>query len=204
MANDIARARPLYDQDRSSFRELLTASAASRNLPGAMMIDKDAQYPGDCGHRHQAGLHAAAAGLPQQRQRDRARDRGIARRELCRGGDPAPRLRRYLPLCRAAARSARGRRSSSKPRPASPNMPQIEARRLGIQVGFALMFAVIALTILMASVLIGLEFRQLAGGADPAADGRGQRSFRPAISMSRFPCTNRKAISPSSARPSTR
>src|SRR6201998_1661439 len=41
MANDIAHARPLYDQDRRSFRDLLTASAASRNLPGAMIIDKD-------------------------------------------------------------------------------------------------------------------------------------------------------------------
>src|SRR4030088_597052 len=40
MANDIAHARPLYDQDRRTFRELLTASAASRNLPGAMLIDK--------------------------------------------------------------------------------------------------------------------------------------------------------------------
>src|SRR6201995_4035492 len=34
----------------------------------------------------------------------------------------------------------------------------IESRRLGIQVNFALIFAVIALTILMASVLIGLNF----------------------------------------------
>src|SRR5450631_2143945 len=50
MANDIAHARPfydqdrrtfLYDQDRRTFRELLTASAASRNLPGARLIDKD-------------------------------------------------------------------------------------------------------------------------------------------------------------------
>src|SRR5947199_220698 len=41
MANDVAHARPLYDLDRSSFRQLLTASAASRNLPGAMLIDKD-------------------------------------------------------------------------------------------------------------------------------------------------------------------
>src|SRR5476651_2893759 len=41
MANDIAHARPLFDQDRATFRELLTASAASRNLPGAMVIDKD-------------------------------------------------------------------------------------------------------------------------------------------------------------------
>src|SRR5664279_729710 len=41
MANDIAHARPLYDQDRGTFRELLTASAATRNLPSAMLIDKD-------------------------------------------------------------------------------------------------------------------------------------------------------------------
>src|SRR5258705_173544 len=41
MANDIAHARPLFDQDRATFRELLTGSAASRNLPGAMLIDKD-------------------------------------------------------------------------------------------------------------------------------------------------------------------
>ena len=41
MASDLSHARPLFDQDRQSFRELLTASAASRNLPGAMLIDKD-------------------------------------------------------------------------------------------------------------------------------------------------------------------
>src|SRR5579859_1676674 len=41
MANDIAHARPLYDQDRGTFRQLLTTSAAARNLPGAMMIDQN-------------------------------------------------------------------------------------------------------------------------------------------------------------------
>src|SRR6201986_110771 len=41
MANGVARARPLYDQDRRSFGEFLTESAASRNLPGAVIIDKD-------------------------------------------------------------------------------------------------------------------------------------------------------------------
>src|SRR5687767_1489312 len=37
MSNDIANARPLFDQNRGTFRRLLTASAASRNLPGAMV-----------------------------------------------------------------------------------------------------------------------------------------------------------------------
>src|ERR1700761_3465588 len=41
MANDVAHARPLYDQDRGTFRQLLTASAAARNLPVAMVMDKD-------------------------------------------------------------------------------------------------------------------------------------------------------------------
>src|SRR6266571_2866722 len=41
MANDISHARPLFDQDRRTFRELLTASATSRNLPSAVLIDKD-------------------------------------------------------------------------------------------------------------------------------------------------------------------
>src|SRR5436190_20234774 len=41
MSNDISHARPLFKLDPLSFRQMLTASAASRNLPGAMLIDKD-------------------------------------------------------------------------------------------------------------------------------------------------------------------
>src|SRR6202158_2841518 len=43
MANDIARARPLYDQHLGTFLALLTASAAARNLPGAMLADKNSK-----------------------------------------------------------------------------------------------------------------------------------------------------------------
>ena len=56
---------------------------------------------------------------------------------------------------------------------------QLESRKLGIQVAFALMFTVIALTILMASVLIGLNFanwlvapiRRLMGAANVVSTG---------------------------------
>src|SRR6202012_4011152 len=41
MASDMARARPLYHKDRGTFMKLITASAATRNLPGAMLLDKD-------------------------------------------------------------------------------------------------------------------------------------------------------------------
>ena len=43
MAVDISNAQPLYYQDRGSFKQLLTASAAARNLPGAMIMDKNAR-----------------------------------------------------------------------------------------------------------------------------------------------------------------
>lgn len=41
IASEIAHARPLFDQDRGSFRELLATRAASRNLSGTTLIDKD-------------------------------------------------------------------------------------------------------------------------------------------------------------------
>src|SRR3954466_11315905 len=41
MADDLARIQPLFFQDRGTFRSLMLANAASRNLPGAMLIDKD-------------------------------------------------------------------------------------------------------------------------------------------------------------------
>jgi len=43
-----------------SFRELLTASAASRNLPGAMLIDNDRNVHGDSANWHSACLRSAA------------------------------------------------------------------------------------------------------------------------------------------------
>src|SRR4029453_12186204 len=41
VANDLARARPLLDQDRDSFRRYFQSGAQARNLPVAMLIDKD-------------------------------------------------------------------------------------------------------------------------------------------------------------------
>ena len=53
----------------------------------------------------------------------------------------------------------------------------LEARRIGVQVAFGLMYTVIALIVLLSAVWIGLEFRQPAGRADPAPDRRRQRGL---------------------------
>jgi two-component system nitrogen regulation sensor histidine kinase NtrY len=178
MAADIGRARPLYDQDRQSFREFLTASASSRNLPGAMLIDKD---------RHV--LESAETGIP-----------------LAFAAPPADFLSNVnenepeiavLPEQNYVAALIRLRAFNDTflyvARQLDPHVvdqlkqteasvaeyAEIEARRLGVQVNFALIFAVIALTILMASILLGLNFanslvtpiRRLMGAAHMVSTG---------------------------------
>jgi two-component system, NtrC family, nitrogen regulation sensor histidine kinase NtrY len=157
MANDIAHARPLYDQDRQTFRELLTASAASRNLPSAMLIDKD----GNPLESAQTGVQLTFAPPPSE--------------ILSKVTETQPEIS-VIPEENYVAAVIRLRAFNDTfiyvARPLDPGVvaqlsqteasaaeyAELESRRLGIQVNFALMFAVIALTILMASILIGLNF----------------------------------------------
>ena len=157
MANDIAHARPLFDQDRASFRDLLTASAASRNLPGAMVIDKDRTV-----------LESAQTGIQQSFTTPPAdflsnvneTDPQIAVFPEANYVAAVIRLRAFSDTFLYVARLLDPRvvAQLKQTETSVAEYAEIESRRLGIQVAFALMFAVIALTILMASVLIGLNF----------------------------------------------
>jgi len=157
MANDIAHARPLYDQDRGTFRQLLTGSAAARNLPSAMMIDKDRNIV----ETAETGIKLNFAPPPPEilgNVNETEPEISVIPEENYVAA--VIRLRAFNDLFLYVAR------------PLDPGVvaqlkqteigvaeyAEIEARRLGLQVNFALMFAVIALTILMASILIGLNF----------------------------------------------
>src|SRR5712672_2929440 len=157
MANDIAHARPLFDQDRRSFRELLTASAASRNLPGAMLIDNDRNVL----ETAQTGIPLAFAAPPSELL-DNVNESEPEIAVLPEENYVAAviRLRAFKDTFLYVARQLDPHVVAQlKQTEASvAEYAEIESRRLGIQVNFALMFAVIALTILMASVLIGLNF----------------------------------------------
>jgi two-component system nitrogen regulation sensor histidine kinase NtrY len=154
MANDIARARPLYDQDRRTFLELLTASAASRNLPGAMLIDKDSNPLEKTGIRQAFTTpdpellsnvnetEPQIAVFPENYVAAVIRLRAFDDTFLYVARLLDPRVVAQLKQTQASV----------------AEYAEIESRRLGLQVAFGLMFAVIALTILMASVLIGLNF----------------------------------------------
>jgi two-component system nitrogen regulation sensor histidine kinase NtrY len=157
MASDIAHARPLYDQDRSTFRELLTAGAAARNLPSAMLIDKDHNILESA----QTGIQLAFAPPPTEllsNVNESEPEISVIPEENYVAA--VIRLRAFNNVFLYVARPldpgvvAQLRQTEAS----AAEYAELESRRLGIQVSFALMFAVIALTILMASVLIGLNF----------------------------------------------
>jgi two-component system, NtrC family, nitrogen regulation sensor histidine kinase NtrY len=157
MANDLAHARPLYDQDRQSFRELLTANAASRNLPGAMLIDKDRKVLESAQNSIQL---AFAAPPPEFLSNVNEVEPEIAVLPEENYVAAVIRLRAFQDTFLYVARQLDPHVVAQlKQTEASvAEYAEIESRRLGIQVNFALIFAVIALTILMAAILFGLNF----------------------------------------------
>lgn len=177
MAADISRARPLYDQDRATFVDLLTSNAEARNLPGAMMTDKDGNVLVRTGFTRQplqtpppdllkdiSETEPYIAVLPESNY--------VAAVIRLRGFDDM-----YLFVARALDPHIVEQLKQTELSVAE--YAQVESRRLGIQVALALMFAVIALTILMASVLLGLNFanglvapiRQLMNAASTVSTG---------------------------------
>jgi two-component system, NtrC family, nitrogen regulation sensor histidine kinase NtrY len=157
MANDIAHSRPLFDQDRATFRELLTASAASRNLPGAMLIDKDRNILESA----QTGIQQSfTTPAPEFLSNVNETEPQIAVFPEANYVAAVIRLRAFNDTFLYVARLLDPRvvAQLTQTQASVAEYAEMESRRLGVQVAFALMFAVIALTILMASVLIGLNF----------------------------------------------
>ncbi len=72
MANDIARVpRQLFDQDQGSFLEMLAASAALHNVPGAMLLDKNSKIVLQTGIR--TDFVPAATGVSRRRPGNRTK-----------------------------------------------------------------------------------------------------------------------------------
>jgi two-component system nitrogen regulation sensor histidine kinase NtrY len=156
MANDIARARPLYDQDRGTFRELLTASAASRNLPVAMLIDKDRNILEKAETNIQLNFPPPPAEFLSNVNETEPEISVFPENYVA----AVIRLRAFDNTFLYVARLLDPRVVAQlrQTEASVAEYAEMESRRLGLQANFALIFAVIALTILMASVLIGLNF----------------------------------------------
>src|SRR5271168_4816666 len=181
MAIDVSRAKPLFDQDRERFRQFFKAQASLRDLPTAMMIagdqtvilTADIQLPPELqppAVPPPETLAKAVDGMPQIGFLNEANYVGAVTK--LRGYDNT-----YLYVARFIDPQVLAQIRETQTSIAQ--FANLEARRLGVQIAFALMYTVIALTVLLSAVWIGFAFanrlvapiRRLIGAADIVSTG---------------------------------
>jgi two-component system, NtrC family, nitrogen regulation sensor histidine kinase NtrY len=178
MAIDLARAKQLFDQDRDRFRQLLTKEATGRALSAALIIKSD----GTTVERADVKMEQQIV-LPSKQLLDQVTDTDPQVALIPEGDHVAAIVKlhdyddMYLYVARLldphVVQQLRNTQESVA------EYANLEARRLGIQVAFALMFAVIALIVLLSSAWIGLDFanrlvapiRRLIGAANDVSTG---------------------------------
>jgi two-component system nitrogen regulation sensor histidine kinase NtrY len=176
MADDVARAKPLFDSDRANFRQFLTAQAQGRGLPLTLIVHSDLTVIETAGDKDFAPPTAAGA--------------------LSKVGEDAPQVRLFLESKTAAGViKLRGYEDAYLyvARPLDPRIVEqlqaaqesvaefanLEQRRAGVQIAFALMYTVIALIVLLSAVWLGINFanrlvapiRRLIGAANLVSTG---------------------------------
>ncbi|MGH6673633.1 MAG: ATP-binding protein [Xanthobacteraceae bacterium] len=178
MAYDVARAKPLFDQNRAQFRQFLTEQAKGRGLSAAIIIRPD----GSTVERADVTMpKPVVLPSPELLSRITETEPQVA---LIPQGDhvaAAVKLHGYdnLYLYVAQMLDPTVVQQLTATRQSIGEYANLEARRLGIQIAFALMFTVIALIVLLSSAWIGLDFanrlvapiRRLIGAANVVSTG---------------------------------
>jgi len=178
MAYDAGRAKPLFDQDRDQFGKFLTAQATARNLSAAIIIKPDGSTVARADVKMDQKIVLPS---PQLLGETSETDPQVA---LIPEGDHVAavvKLRGYDDMYLYVARLLDPRvvQQLRATQESVGEYANLEARRLGIQIAFALMFAVIALIVLLSSAWIGLDFanrlvapiRRLIGAANVVSTG---------------------------------
>ena len=178
MATDIARAKPVFEPDNTQLQQYLTFQASVRGLAAAIVIDKDLNVIA----RADLKVNQTFAMPPRD--------------ALPRIGETEPQLvllpdtnyvaavvklhnldGYYLYLTRLLDPSVVPQLQAT--RASVTEYAAIESRRYGVQIAFALMYTVIALTVLLSAVWVGLDFatrlvapiRRLIGAANVVSTG---------------------------------
>ena len=178
MAFDLGRAKPMFDQDRDRFQKFFTAQATARGLSAAMMIRPD----GSTIERADVKMDKAIV-LPSKELLSQITETEPQVALIPEGDHVAAAIKlhgyddTYLYVARLLdPRVVEQLRATQE---SVGEYANLEARRLGIQIAFALMFAVIALIVLLSSAWIGLDFanrlvapiRRLIGAANLVSTG---------------------------------
>jgi two-component system nitrogen regulation sensor histidine kinase NtrY len=178
MALDLGRAKPMFDQDRDRFRQYITAQTKVRGLSSAIMVDNNTEIieRADVKPEHEsimpskAGL--ASTGEAEPRIGIVFEANAVASMVKLRGFDNTY-LHVTRPLDPQVVAQLRETQASVS------DFASLEARRLGVQLAFALMYTVIALTVLLSAAWLGLNFanrlvapiRRLIGAANIVSTG---------------------------------
>ena len=178
MAFDLGRAKPLFDKDRDQFRQFLTAQAKGRGLSAAIMIRPDGSTVESADVAMPKPVVLPSAELLKQITESEPQVALIPQ------GDhvaAAVKLHGYddMYLYVAQMLDPRVVAQLAATQQSIGEYATLEARKLGIQIAFALMFAVIALIVLLSAAWIGLDFanrlvapiRRLIGAANVVSTG---------------------------------
>jgi two-component system nitrogen regulation sensor histidine kinase NtrY len=179
IAIELVRGRALFDQSREQFHQFLTIQASIRGLPAVMMLDKDV------GLVDQADTQITQAAFlkPSPEVLATVNDTEPQVAMFLDAGYVAAiiKLRNYGETYLYTARllDPRVLAQLRQMREGAAQFADLEQRRLGIQIAFALIYTVIALCMLLSAVWIGLNFanylvspiRRLIGAAQIVSTG---------------------------------
>jgi two-component system nitrogen regulation sensor histidine kinase NtrY len=178
MAYDLARAKPLFDQDRERFRQFLTGQATVRGLPGTRLIRADGSTIEKADIKIDRDLvlpsrKALASIIETDPQVVVHPDGNYVSGTVKLPNYDDTYLYVARPLNPVVMSQLRETQTSVS------EYAALEARRLGVQIAFALMYTVIALTVLLSAVWIGFNFanrlvapiRRLIGAANIVSTG---------------------------------
>jgi two-component system, NtrC family, nitrogen regulation sensor histidine kinase NtrY len=160
MAITVTQAKPLFDQDQDRFRQFFTAQASLRGMRDAMLIRGDRTILVKSGLTKQSQLL-----LPPTASLDQVSDTEPH-------VEPIPQSNLLLSIIKVrgyedtylyAVRLIDPRvvELGAKANAMLEYYDELRARRLGVQIAFGLMYTVIALTVLLSAVWIGLNFANL-------------------------------------------
>jgi two-component system nitrogen regulation sensor histidine kinase NtrY len=178
MSFDVARAKPLFDAERERFKQFFTAQARVRGLSAAMIIGPDAKII------ERADINADqptplpdTAGLATVNETEPQigmllNTNAAAAVVKIRGYDNA-----YLSIIRPL--DPRVVAHLRETQATVSDFANLQSRRFGVQLAFALMYTVIALAVLLSAAWLGLNFanklvapiRRLIGAANIVSTG---------------------------------
>jgi two-component system nitrogen regulation sensor histidine kinase NtrY len=178
MATEIARSKPILEQDPEKLGQYLTFQASVRGLAAAIVIDKNLNVIARADLKiNETFAMPPRDALPHIGERDPQMvllpDTNYVAAVI--------KLRNYvdyyLYVTRLLDPSVVPQLQATKA--SVTEYAEIEARRLGVQIAFALMYTVIALIVLLSAVWIGLNFanhlvapiRRLIGAANVVSTG---------------------------------